>query len=392
MARGEEKSTVGTWVESKVQGSLALSGLGAGAATGLSLVGSSGANSVANPEGAAITAGALGSIAAGGIAGLKIAGKIDGKVAERIDNLKPSRFQDGELYLDERDPFGLEVSKHELQRLDDSRLEQVRNYSSIEVIDEFDLFRDLYRMAEEKDEVDEWVDERVYGEINGFRGDFRTNRNYSGDFKTGYVDRENEVFVQAPKHGDTFEGAMERVQTWRENNETLDQADQYLDQILENEGTKTASRGLIDIEIDYDFLRKHEETLRDEVEGGIMTPSENYGIVVTSHEGEPLPVLVGDFNQDMVERGSDMYDLEDSEEVKNRKQILGMYMDALMEEDEFEGHLADYWFDEGCGREATKNMFYDLETDTVGVTDIGEHMGSEPDQMPDITLEERYAY
>lgn len=101
----------------------------------------------------------------------------------------------------------------------------------------------------------------------------------------------------------------------------------------------------------------------------------------------PLPILVGEFNSDMVEQTNP----DAGENVPERKRVLGMYMDALIHEGEFEGHLADFWYDEGHGRKKTRNMFYDPETDTVGVTDIGEHTGSEPDHMPDISLEERFS-
>lgn len=387
MGRGEDKNTIGTWVESKVQDAITLTGLGTGSAAGFSLIGASATNSISSPEGLAVTAGAIGSLAAGGLAGGKVAGKVDGTIADKIDRKKPSRLQNGEIHLDSRDPFELGITNGEFQQLDDKQIDQVREYTGDQSPNKFDL----YQMEQEQDQVDEWVDEKIFGDINGLQGEYKTNINYSGDFKTGYVDRDQEEFVQAPRNGDTFDEAMERVQTWKENKETLDQADQYLDEILEKEGKRTASTGLVDIEINYDLLRENEDTLREELEGGISTPSENYDIVVTSHDGDPLPVLVGDFNSEMIERGSDLYDLENSEEVQERKQVLGMYMDALMEEEEFEGHIADYWFSEGQGRENTKNMFYDPETDTVGVTDIGEYVGEEPEEVPEVSVEERYA-
>lgn len=388
MARGEEKDTLGTKFESKLRSAISLTGAGTGGAVGLSLLGNSGANTITNPEGVAVTAGAIGSMAGGAVLGSKIAGKIDGGIADRIDGLKPAYFQSGELFLDSTDPFDLGITRQNFRNMDQSRKDEIAAELGKEDVNK----TDIYRAESENSLRSDWLNEIVYGPINGFQDSFKTHVGYSGDFKEGYVDENEEVFVQAPRKGDTFEEAMKEVKIWKENKETLERADQYIDQVLSNEGTETVSEGFVEIEIDYDFLKDNEETLRNEVEGGIMTPSDNYDIVVTSHEGEPLPVLAGDFNSEMVERGRDLYDLENWEEVQERKQVLGMYMDALMAEGEFEGHFGDFWYSEGYGREKTKNMFYDPETDTVGVTDIGERNGGEPDEMPDINIEERYAF
>jgi len=389
MARGEDKNTIGTKIEDKVMGAVSFAGFGAGGASGLYLASLSGESHINSPEGAAALGGLIASIGVGTIGGVKIASKLDSQIADRIDNLKPASIQDGELYLDSRDPFEIGIERSEFQRLPDEKMQQIREYSGTESPNKFDL----YMMDREQDRTDEWIDDIIYGEINGFHSDFKTNTRYRGTFKTGYVDREKEVFVQAPIKGDTFNEAMKRVQTWKENKETLDQADQYLEQVLSKKGTESHFNGFTNIEVDYDFLQQHEDTLRKEVEDGIMTPSENYNIVVTSHNGEPLPVLVGDFNSEMVEKESNIYSQENSEEILNRRQILGMYMDALMVEGEFEGRLGDFWYSESekYGREQTKNMFYDSKTDTVGVTDIGECLGDEPDHMPDISIEERYS-
>lgn len=387
MARGEEKDTIGTKVESKVEGAINLAGLGAGGITGLSIAGQAPNTSITTPEGIVFTAGTIGPILGGALAGGKLSGRLQGQIAEKIDNLKPASMQNGELYLDQRDPLGIELDNTDLHQLSTERREQIHDEKrDVETVDSY-----VEQRLEEEDDSPEWIENLAYDEINGFQNRFTTSYKFNGDFKHGYVDEDEEVFIQAPKRGDTFQETVKRVKTWKENKDTLDQADQYLEQVLSKQGKESLNEGPVEIDIDYEFLRENEKTLRKELEGGIASPSENYDIVVTSHDGEPLPVLVGDYKADMIERRGEMVELENREEVKERKKVLGMYMDALIAEGEFEGHLGDFWIDEGYGREKTKNMFYDPEVDTVGVTDIGEYRGKDPDDMPDISVIEKYA-
>jgi hypothetical protein len=388
MARGEEKDTIGTKVESKVKGAVGWTGLGAGGATAISITMQNPDANMLTPEGAALTTGMLGSLAGGLVLGGKMSQQIDGQIADRIDSMKPQSMKSGEIYLDGTDPFDLRLDSSDYS-LSKEQKQQIKEEYELEEVRHHNVTHYVHDQLNDEGQADEWVEELGLGEINGFQREFRAQGGDSGSFKRGYVDEEQEYFVQAPKRGDTFQEALERVETWKENKEALDQADQYLDQVLEKEGTEEVSKGLVDIEIDYDFLQENEEILREEIEDGVMTPSENYDIVVTSHDGDPFPVLVGEYNADMVEHG--VPEEVSSDELTHRKQVVGMYMDSLVNEGVFEGTFGDYWKDEGYGREQTKNMFYDAETDTVGVTDVGEYKGEAPDDMPDLSIAEQYA-
>jgi len=391
MARDGEKNTIGQKIESMTQELGAFTGVGVGSPPAVYT-----ATTVESlsPETVLLTAGSIASLIGGVYAGRKLSDRLEGNIAERIDSLKPGSMRSGELYLNSRDPFEILPDERDLNSLSREQREKVTQQTERDPTDAFSLAE--YSQQEiESQQAEKWVEEIAFGEIDGLQGQYWSSYDFCGAFKTGYLDEANEVFVQAPTKGDTFQETLENVQSWKENKETLDQAEKYIDQVLEKTGTKVVSNGenLGQTEIDYDFLREKEEILRQEIEGGIMTPSENYDVVITSYEGQPLPILVGEYNPDMVE-GENKIGEQKAQEVEQRKQVLGMYMDTLIEEQVFEGVPGDFWYQETVedGRKQTKNMFYDPEQDRVGLTDIGEYRSGTktPEDLPQVDVKQPY--
>ncbi|MFB6158994.1 MAG: hypothetical protein ABEJ95_05055 [Candidatus Nanohalobium sp.] len=317
--------------------------------------------------------------------------RISKRIRDSISQAIPSSLQSEKKFVHFSDPLGLAVDFEDVESLSPEQKKEVKNSKG--EINEYTLavFADEEIKA---GDPEDWVEKVAYGEIKGFEDRFRTTRDISGTFKQGYIDENQKVFIQAPRRAGTFQESLEHVRTWKENKETLDEADKYLDQILSKKDREKAFTDNAEIKVDYGFLRENEESLRKIVNGGIKTPSEEYDTVITSRKGareqEPLPVLVGEYNDNMLEEENEKEKLENYEEIKHREKVLGMYMDALIKEDVFEGVKADYWMNLGSEREGTKNMFYDPEEDTVGVTDLGEHQGNRPEEIPDIDIDPQY--
>lgn len=287
------------------------------------------------------------------------------------------------------DPFDLSEETPDPNSLELPERVNIRERLDVNIVMEEDVatFAEI-QMSQE--EPDQWFVEEVHSEIPGLDPEFRTNDWHSGTYKHGYVDRNNELFIQVPKRGANFQEQLERVQVWRENIKTLNNAEEYLEQILDKKGVEIVNHQRIS-EIDYDFLSRNEELLRKDVEGGISKPCEEYQMIITSNDQHPIPLLIGEYNPEITEEQIGMN--EESEEVLKRKKLLGTYIDALASLGEYQSCTGDYLIPEHeQGRFGeTKNMFYDPETDIVGVKDLGEQVVENPDQTPDTAVSEEYA-
>jgi len=306
----------------------------------------------------------------------------------RAENTR-ARNKEGALDLDEQDPLELGLENSDIEALETEHENEVRDRMGVAIVMPSDMERYVEQQVEQG-ELNDWVREIGFGEIKGLEGQFRTNKFHTGTYKQGYIDQQNQVFVQAPKRGDTFQETLERVQTWKNNKEVLDEADRYLEQILEREGTETVETELREITLDYDFLRENEELLRKDIENGIITPSKDYQVIISSQRGEPIPLMVSEYRQDMMEHD---LDVENPEQVKKRKEVLGTYMDALINEGVFESAIGDYNVPLKYQKtsKGTRNMFYDPEKDRVGLTDLGEHInGQAQPEIPEIDIKPPY--
>lgn len=248
-----------------------------------------------------------------------------------------------------------------------------------------------------ENETDEFSDEEITSildiksseriQIDGIDRELMTAPYAIGANKMGYKDKEEEILVQVPKdlEYENFERALEQVNTWKQNYETLEQADHHLDEILDRDGVVPVNRSTSYAVIDYNFLNENEEMLRRDVEGGIASPTDNCEVLITSFNGEPLPVLVSDYNSDITEAPESSN--EDFEEIQKRRKLLGTYMHALVEHGYFEASDGDFWFFSKEDPEIVTNTFYNPETLEVGVSDLGEKLeySEEPD-MPNVTL------
>lgn len=300
-------------------------------------------------------------------------------------------FRTTRLKLDSKNPFQIGENL-DIEDLDTQHLDRIRHELDLEGrVSNHHLDRFI------KDELDrqeslKWVENKALGNINGIGTRFRRPLSHGGDYKQGYVGEDKQLFVQVPKKGETFEEKLERVYTWKKNKEKLDQADQYIDQILDNQGIKTVFRSNEPLEIDYRYLNNNEDILKDEITGGIPTPSENYEILITEQDEQPIPVLLGEYNQEMIEDHRELSSRENYEDILERQKTVAMYIEGLIEEGLFENAFEEYWYGRQNGPEGIKNMFYQPEDDIVGVTDIGEKRSrGTPENMPDITVPRKYA-
>jgi len=238
---------------------------------------------------------------------------------------------------------------------------------------------------------EKWIGQLGLGSIKGLDRRFRKPLDHSGDYKVGYVDEYKNYILQVPKKGETFSEKLERVKIWKENKETLNQAQKYIDEIMAESGRKTVFRDNVPLEVDYDYLQNRESVLRDEIGDGIITPSEDYNIIVTECNSQPLPVMIGEFSTSMIENQSELEDLDNYEEIIERQKVVAMYMDSMIDQGLFENALEEYWYGRTNGREGIKNMFYDIENDRVGVVDLGEKRGrASPNRMPEVKIPSKY--
>lgn len=227
--------------------------------------------------------------------------------------------------------------------------------------EELGVFLTIGREAN-KDDAGEAVEKIVYDEVNGLKGEYKLvdNNTRSSVFWATYVDREQETLLQAPRNGDNFQDRIERVKRVQENKRVLDQADQYLDQVLEHEENQKVSHGTVD----YEWLQKNEDIVRKEIEGGINTAADNYETVVVDAGGTPVPTIVADYNDDL----DDWRDDTCFRENKVRFKAIGKYIDALIHQGIFTAVPNDY-FDEYDGM---SDMYIDTDTGEIGVSDLGE--------------------
>lgn len=306
----------------------------------------------------------------------------------RAENTR-ARNKQGALELEEQDPLELGLENSDIESLEIELEQQVRDELGVALVMSSHMERYVEKQVE-AGEVDEWVKQIGFGEIKGLEGQFRTNASHTGTYKQGYIDEQNEIFVQAPKRGDTFQETLQRVQTWKNNKQALQEADKYLDGILGREGTETVETELREMTLDYDFLSENEKMLRKDVENGIMTPSQQYQVIISSHNGEPIPLMVSQYREDMMEHE---LDVENEEQVKKRKKVLGTYIDALINEGVFESAVGDYNVPLKYRKteKETRNMFYDPQQDRVGLTDLGEHInGQAQPEIPEIDINPPY--
>ena len=230
-----------------------------------------------------------------------------------------------------------------------------------EFSNEYGLFLDIGSQSEQE-EVNGAVEKIVYGEVNGLEGEYKLidNNPRSSRFWATYVDREEETLLQAPRKRNSFEDSLERVERVRENKEVLDQADEYLDQVLEVDENRTVG----DNTIDYEWLQENEELVREEIEGGIETASEEYQSAIVEVKGQAVPVIVADYNDQLDNWVEDT----DFQENEDRFRAVGKYIDALIEQGVYTAVPNDY-FDEHYG---VNDMYINEETGEVGVSDLGE--------------------
>ena len=310
------------------------------------------------------------------------------EVVSSLDDLLNS-FRTESLDLNQENPFQI-GEELELGNLDPDQLQKVVNSFETDSISNYKLNR-FFQQELDEGGSEEWIEQLGLGEVKGLDLRFRKPLDNSGDYKLGYVDEHKDYFLQVPRKGETFSEKLERVKIWKENKETLDQAQKYIDEILRESGRKTVFRGNVPLEIDYDYLQSHEDILRDEIEDGVPTPSQDYDIIITEQDGQPLPVMVGEFNTSMIENRRELEDLDNYEEIVERQKVVAMYMDAMIDQGLFENALEEYWYGRTSKREGIKNMFYEVENDRVGVVDLGEKKDrTSPDRMPEVTVPREY--
>jgi hypothetical protein len=310
------------------------------------------------------------------------------KVISSLDGLLKS-FRTETLDLDHENPFQI-GEELEVSNLQADQLQKVRNSFETDSVSNYKLNKFLHHELD-TGKSEEWIEQLGLGNIEGLDRRFRKPLDHSGDYKVGYVDEHKDYFLQVPKKGETFSEKFERVKTWKENKKTLNQAQKYIDEVLQESGRKTVFRNNVPLEIDYDYLRNRERVLRDEIEDGITTPSEDYNIIVTECDGQPLPVMIGEFNTSMIEDQSELEDLDNYEEIIERQKVVAMYMDSMIDQGLFENALEEYWYGRTNGREGIKNMFYDVEDDSVGIVDLGEKRGdASPNRTPEVELPSKY--
>lgn len=227
--------------------------------------------------------------------------------------------------------------------------------------DEYGLFLEIGSEAK-KENVSEAVEKIVYDEIRGLEGDYKLldNNSLSSVFWATYVDRDRETLVQAPRKGKDFEDRIERVERARENKRVLDEADKYIDQVMERGENKSVSHGTVD----YEWLQENEELVRSEIEGGISTASEDYETAIVDSNGMPVPIIVADYNDKLNQWVEDT----DYNENRERFKAVGKYIDALVEQEIFTAVPNDY-FDE---YEGISDMYINGETGDIEVSDLGE--------------------
>lgn len=216
-----------------------------------------------------------------------------------------------------------------------------------------------------REDTSEAVEKIVYDEVKGLKGEYKLldNNTRSSVFWATYVDQEQETLLQVPRDGEDFQDRIERVERVRENKKVLDQADQYIDQVLENKENQKIRHG----RVDYEWLQKNEDIVRQEIEGGIETAADNYETIVVEANGNPVPVLVAEYNDEM----DDWRDDTSYRENKNRFRAVGKYIDALIHQGIFTAVPNDY-FDDYDGM---NDMYIDSVTGEIGVSDLGELPG-----------------
>lgn len=356
------------------------------------------ADMAALPEGASIMA-----IPGGIVAGLAMSAQLTHRnnIGENIDGLNPlheENSKDSEAAYREEDPLNthpedireikkiLEPEEQEeiIELADDSMTvhEELDNVLGTEnrgllskifqpsydptdhFSDEYGLFLTIGSEAK-KEEVSETVEKIVYDEVKGLKGEYKllNNNSRSSVFWATYVDRDQETLLQAPRKGKDFQDRLERVERVRENKRVLDEADKYIDDVLEKEENKKVSHGTVD----YEWLQENEDLVRNEIEDGIETASQNYETAIVESNGTPVPVIVADYNEKLDEWVVDT----DYNENKERFKAVGKYIDALVEQEIFTAVPNDY-FDE---YEGINDMYINGETGDVEVSDLGELPG-----------------
>lgn len=243
------------------------------------------------------------------------------------EGLHQSAVDDIAAYMDDQ---GEDVSGEDVKRYFGRfhLLNDLKQYLMTDVPDLIQRRRtqtkEASKLYEQSENPPEWCKEVLSKRIPGFEEPYYFLD--EGAYKITYVNHEEGKIVQLPYGQRNFEERLKQVLTWKRNAEVLQEHD-------------------------------------------IATASEHYEIMITEIRGKRVPLLVGDYKEDLVtlETRPEYIDEGEWNQIKTEGKELGAKVESLVQNGEIvSGAQQDYTHDL-----AQANMGYEPDKGVV-VIDLGE--------------------